>query len=131
MSTYGREPRKTKKNAVPYISKANLKDPRTIADITSRELADLGQHRAAAEFRMKAMAESDKERWDSKIKKKSNEVGDLVMLTHEGRYGLEPRFKGPFIVVQVYPDYGTVKLQTLSGEPLKSLVHVDLLLLFF
>ena len=47
------------------------------------------------------------------------------MLTHEGRYGLEPRFKGPFIVVQVYPDYGTVKLQTLSGEPLKSLTIAE------
>ncbi len=126
--TYGREPRIPGDIAVPYISKDNLKDPRTIADITSRELADLGQHRAAAEFRMKAMAESDKERWDSKIKKKSYEVGDMVMLTHEGRFGLEPRFKGPFVVVQVFPDYGTVKLQTVSGEPLKSLAHVDRLL---
>lgn len=126
--TYGREPRIPGDISVPYISKDNLKDPRTIADMTSRELADLGQHRAAAEFRMKAMAEKDKERWDSNIKKKTYEVGDLVMLTHEGRFGLEPRFKGPFVIVQVFPDFGTVKLQTVAGEPLKSLVHFDRLL---
>ncbi|KAG2228675.1 hypothetical protein INT48_003604, partial [Thamnidium elegans] len=86
---------------------------------------DRGQHRAAAEFRLKAMAEKDKIRWDATIKKLTFELGDMVMLTHEGRYGLEPQFKGPFIVVEVFPDYGTYKLQTLAGEPLKSLVHVD------
>lgn len=123
--TYGREPRLPGDILQPYIDDATFKDPRTIADITSRELANLGQHRAAAEFRLKAMGEKDKLRWDAAIKKITFEPGDLVLLTHEGRYGLEPRFKGPFVVIEVFPDYGTYKLQTLSGEPLRSLVHVD------
>ena len=126
--TYGREPRIPGDIAIPYVNKEVFKDPRSVADFTSRELESLGQHRAAAEFRLKAMAEQDKVRWDANIKKKSYEVGDMVILTHEGRFGLEPRFKGPFIVVQVFPDYGTVKLETVQGEPLKSLVHVDRLL---
>ncbi|KAG2191485.1 hypothetical protein INT47_004957, partial [Mucor saturninus] len=123
--TYGREPRLPGDVLHPYIDNSTFKDPRTVADITSRELADLGQHRVAAEFRLKAMAEKDKIRWDAAIKKVTFEPGDMVMLTHEGRYGLEPKFKGPFIVVEVFPDFGTYKLQTLAGEPLKSLVHVD------
>ncbi|KAG2228438.1 hypothetical protein INT48_009739 [Thamnidium elegans] len=101
------------------------KDPRTTADITSRELEGLGQNRAAAEFRMKAMSEKDKRRWDAAIKPLSFETGNLVLLTNEGRYGLEPTFKGPYVVVQSFPDYGTYKLETVAGEPLKSLVHVD------
>ena len=123
--TYGREPKLPGDTLHPYIDSATFKDPRTVADITSRELTRLGQHRAAAEFRLKAMAEKDKIRWDAAIKKLTFELGDMVMLTHEGRYGLEPQFKGPFIVVEAFPDYGTYQLQTLAGEPLKSLVHVD------
>jgi hypothetical protein len=123
--TYGREPRLPGDTLQPYIDSTTFDDPRTVADITSRELADLGQHRAAAEFRLKAMAEKDKTRWDKAIKKVSFEVGDMVMLTHEGRYGFEPTFKGSYMVVAVYPDFGTYRLQTLAGEPLKSLVHVD------
>ncbi|KAG0996570.1 hypothetical protein G6F27_013967 [Rhizopus arrhizus] len=100
-------------------------DPRTVADITSRELAALGQARASAEFKMKAMAEKDKTKWDLHVKQLNIEVGDKVMLTNEGRYGLEPQYKGPYIVVKSFPDYGTYQLQTLAGEPLKSLVHAD------
>lgn len=109
----------------PYIDDTTFKDPRTVADHTARELTQLGQHRAAAEFRLKAMSEKDKARWDASIKQTSFEPGDLVMLTHEGRFGLEPKFKGPYIVVEAYPDYGTYRLQTIVGEPLQSLVHVD------
>ena len=123
--TYGREPRLPGDTFAPYIDNSSFSDPRTVADITSRELSDLGQHRAAATFKMKAMAEKDKAKWDSVIKPMSFEVGDNVMLSHEGRYGLEPQYKGPYIVVQTFPDYGTYKLETLAGEPLKSLVHVD------
>ncbi|OBZ81557.1 Transposon Tf2-9 polyprotein, partial [Choanephora cucurbitarum] len=123
--TYGREPRLPGDVLQPYIDATVFKDPRTVADHTARELAQLGQHRAAAEFRLKAMAEKDKEKWDAAIKKVTFEPGDLVMLTHEGRFGLEPKFKGPYVVVKVFPDFGTYQLQTISGEPLKSLVHVD------
>ncbi|KAG2208669.1 hypothetical protein INT47_007767 [Mucor saturninus] len=97
------------------------------------------------------MAGKDKARWDAAIKPVSFEVGDMVMLTNEGKYGLEPTFKGPYMVVKNFPDYGTYKLETcgknrlkelccdeiidpfyieqrpltIAGEPLKSLVHAD------
>jgi hypothetical protein len=123
--TYGREPRLPGDVMVPYIDKTAAADPRTITDFTARELASLGQDRAAAEARMRAMAAKDKAKWDAVIKKVFFEPGDLVLLTHEGRLGLEPRYKGPFVVVASFPEYGTYKLQTVAGEPLKSLVHVD------
>ncbi|KAG2228430.1 hypothetical protein INT48_004673, partial [Thamnidium elegans] len=41
------------------------------------------------------------------------------------KIGLEPRFKGPYVVTRVFPDFGTYQLETIAGEPLKSLVHVD------
>jgi hypothetical protein len=122
---YGREPRLPGDVLRPYITKEMLLDKRTVADLTSRELELLGQHRAAAEFRLKAMGEADKQRWDAKIKPTSFEIGDMVMLTHEGKFGLEPRYKGPYIVTKVFPDFGTYQLETIAGEPLQSLVHVD------
>ena len=122
---YGREPRLPGDILRPYITREMLLDKRTVADITSRELELLGQHRAAAEFRLKAMGEADKKRWDAKIKPTSFEIGDMVILTHEGKFGLEPRFKGPYIITKIFPDYGTYQLETIAGEPLQSLVHVD------
>jgi hypothetical protein len=123
--TYGREPRLPGDILQPYLTREILSDPRTIADINSRELQLLNQHRAAAEFRLKAMGEHDKKKWDEKIKPLSFEIGDQVLLTHEGKFGLEPSFKGPYVVIQVFSDFGTYKLETVAGEPLKSLVHVD------
>ncbi|KAK4511024.1 uncharacterized protein ATC70_012229 [Mucor velutinosus] len=122
---YGREPRLPGDILRPYITKEMLLNKRTVADLTSRELELLGQHRAAAEFRLKAMGEADKKRWDAKIKPTNFEIGDMVMLTHEGKFGLEPRYKGPYIVTKVFPDFGTYQLETVTGEPLQSLVHVD------
>ncbi|KAG1106818.1 hypothetical protein G6F42_016601 [Rhizopus arrhizus] len=122
---YGREPRLPGDVLRPYITKEMLLDKRTVADLTSRELELLGQHRAAAEFRLKAMGEADKKRWDAKIKPTNFEIGDMVMLTHEGKFGLEPRYKGPYIVTKIFPDFGTYQLETIAGEPLQSLVHVD------
>ncbi|MGO1281179.1 MAG: RNase H-like domain-containing protein, partial [Leuconostoc mesenteroides] len=122
---YGREPRLPGDILRPYITREMLLDKRTVADITSRELELLGQHRAATEFRLEAMGEADKKRWDAKIKPTNFEIGDMVMLTHEGKFGLEPRFKGPYIVTKVFPNYGTYQLETIAGEPLQSLVHVD------
>ncbi|KAG1033800.1 hypothetical protein G6F43_013505 [Rhizopus delemar] len=123
--TYGREPRLPGDTLQPYIDKSTAADPRTVADLTSRELARLGNHRAAAEFKMKAMAEQDKVKWDARVKPIEIEVGDKVMLTHEGRLSLEPNYKGPYVVTQCFPDFGTYKLATLTGEPLQSLVHAD------
>lgn len=123
--TYGRDPRIPGDPLRPYIDVETAKDPRTIADFTSRELEALGQYRAAAEFRLEAMAEKDKSKWDAAIRPLDFEPGDTVLMTNEGAYGLEPKWKGPYIVVASYPEYGTYKLETLQGRPLDSLVHVD------
>ncbi|KAG1077289.1 hypothetical protein G6F42_024944 [Rhizopus arrhizus] len=64
---YGREPRLSGDTIIPFISNDSMQDPRTVADITARELAALGQHRAAAQARMKAVSDRDKERWDKAI----------------------------------------------------------------
>lgn len=123
---YGREPTLPgDSNLIPFISRAAWADERTIANVTAEELADLGQHRAAAEARLRAMSEKDKQRWDANIVPISYEVGDLVLVTHEGKVGLEPRFKGPYIVTAIYEDFGTCRLETLEGQPLDSLIHKD------
>jgi transposase InsO family protein len=126
--TYGRHPRLPGDTDRPYIDSTTRQDPRTIADMTARELEKLGQDRAAATHRMKAMAAKDKTQWDKTIKQTSFEVGDAVKLTHEGRYGLEPKFKGPYIVTRCFPDYDTYQLETIQGAPLTSLVHADRLM---
>ena len=124
---YGREPKLPGDATIPFISQESFADPRTIADITARELSDLGQHRAAAEAKLKAVSQKDKERWDAHIKPVSYEVGDMVMLTHEDSFGLEPQFKGPFMVIQVF-DNGTCRLETIEGRKLDSLVHKERLM---
>ena len=123
--TYGRDPKIPGDTLRPYIDVETAKDPRTIVDCTSRELEVLGQHRKAAEFRLQAMAEKDKKKWDAAIKPLNFEPGDMVLVTNEGRYGLEPQYKGPYMVVESYPDFGTYKLETLNGKSLDSLIHVD------
>ncbi|KAJ8651199.1 hypothetical protein O0I10_013351, partial [Lichtheimia ornata] len=66
-----------------------------------------------------------KERWDKALNIVDFNVGDYVKLTHEGRYGLEPQYKGPYVVVAKNEDFGTYKLETLQGQPLASWIHVD------
>jgi len=122
---YGREPRLPGDAIIPFISKESMQDPKTVADVTARELESLGQHRAAAQARMKAVSDKDKERWDKSMGIVDYEVGDLVLLTHEGKFGLEPRFKGPYIITQVFNDYGTYQLETMAGQKVDSLVHRD------
>ena len=123
--TYGRDPVLPGDALRPYIDAETAKDPRTIADYTSRELEALGQLRAAAKFRVEAVNDRDKEKWDAAIKPVLFEPGDLVMLTNEGRYGLEPLYKGPYVILQYFPEYGTYKLETVQGKPLDSLIHAD------
>ncbi|KAG2228480.1 hypothetical protein INT48_003702, partial [Thamnidium elegans] len=110
---------------IPFITKESYQDPRTIADITARELSNLGQHRASAEAKLKAMGEKDKARWDSLIKPVSYEVGDMVMVTNEGKFSLEPKYTGPFMVTEVFSDYGTCRLETIEGRSLNTLIHKD------
>ncbi|KAG2216039.1 hypothetical protein INT45_007160 [Circinella minor] len=46
-------------------------------------------------------------------------------MTHEGRYGLEPVYKGPYVVVDKNSDFGTYQLETIQGKLLDLWVHVD------
>ncbi|KAI8320432.1 hypothetical protein EDC96DRAFT_582311 [Choanephora cucurbitarum] len=62
------------------------------------------------------MGEREKQIWDAKIKKVKFEAGDMLMLTHEDKYGLESRFEGPYIITKPFPDYGTFQLETVAGE---------------
>lgn len=123
--TYGREPILPGDPLRPYISDEALKDPRVVAELTAQELEKVNQARAAATARMKAIGQKDKERWDKALNVVDFDVGDYVKLTHEGRYGLEPQYKGPYIVIAKKPDFGTYKLETIQGQPLASWVHAD------
>ncbi|KAG2198705.1 hypothetical protein INT47_005390 [Mucor saturninus] len=71
------------------------------------------------------MGEKDKVRWDALVQPIDYEIGDMVMVSHEGKFDLEPNYKGPYIITQVIDGYGTCQLETIQGEPLKSLIHKD------
>jgi hypothetical protein len=122
---YGREPKIPGDYIRPYFGKAVTQDPRTVAEHTARELEELGQVRAAAEQRMKAVQEQDKLRWDSAIDKLEFEVGDHVFVRHEQKYGLEFNWLGPFIIVDKNEESHVYKLVSVKGEPYPSWVHVD------
>ncbi|CDH61294.1 retrotransposon ty3-gypsy subclass [Lichtheimia corymbifera JMRC:FSU:9682] len=123
--TYGRDPILPGDSLRPYISEQALKDPRAMAELTAQELENVDQVRAAAIQRMQAISQKDKERWDKALNILDFDIGDYVKLTHEGRYGLEPRYKGPYVIIAKNQDFGTYKLETIQGEPLASWVHVD------
>ncbi|OAD65355.1 hypothetical protein PHYBLDRAFT_176267 [Phycomyces blakesleeanus NRRL 1555(-)] len=108
-----------------YLDKTISKDPHVIANQTADQLENVGRAREAAELCMSVMSSKDKEKWDAVIKKVLFEIGNHVKLTHEGRFGLEPQFKGPFIVMNKNNKYGTYQLKTMEGKPLASWVHVD------
>lgn len=88
------------------------KDPLVIAELTAQELEKLDQVRAAATARMKTISQKDKEKWDQALDKIDFDLGDDVKLTHEGRYGLELQYKGPYVVIGKNPDFGTYKLNS-------------------
>lgn len=85
----------------------------------------MNQARAAATARMQAVGQKGKERWDKALNIVDFDVGDYVKLTHEGRHGLEPQYKGLYVVIGKNKDFGTYKLETLQGQPLASWIHVD------
>ncbi|CDS09812.1 hypothetical protein LRAMOSA02489 [Lichtheimia ramosa] len=74
---------------------------------------------------MQAVGQKGKERWDKALNIVDFDVGDYVKLTHEGRHGLEPQYKGLYVVIGKNKDFGTYKLETLQGQPLASWIHVD------
>lgn len=116
---YGREPKLPGDSTICFISQDLFQDPRTIADINARQLHDLGQHRVAAEAKLKVMSEKYKERWDFFIKPISYEAGDMVMLSNEIKFELEPKYTGPFIVTEVFDDYGTCRLETVEEKKVR------------
>lgn len=123
--TYGRDPTLPGDIMRPLISQEAQRDPRAMAELTAQELERLNQGRAAATARMKVISSKDKERWDQAIEPFDFEIGDHVKMTHETRFGLEPRYKGPYVIIGKNEDFGTYKLETLEGKPLDSWVHVD------
>lgn len=123
--TYGRDPVLPGDALRPYISDDVLKDPRAMAELTAQELEKVNQIRATATKRMQVIGQKDKERWDKALNIVDFDIGDYVKLTHEGRYGLEPRFKGPYVVMAKNNDFGTYKLETVHGQPLDSWIHAD------
>lgn len=123
---YGRDPKIPGDALQPYICPSTVEeDEKTVATRAVSEMDRIVEHRSLAESRLKEMGAKDKERWDATIKPRDYAVGDLVLLKHEGNFGLEPSFKGPFIIKEAYEDYGTYSLETLEGEELKSRVHKD------
>ncbi|KAG1369131.1 hypothetical protein G6F61_012599 [Rhizopus arrhizus] len=82
---YGREPVLPGDELRPYLADELAKDPRTIAEHTARELEALGQNRAAAEQRMRAVSEHDKSKWDAAITKVDFEVVQLDGPLHSDR----------------------------------------------
>ncbi|OAD73069.1 hypothetical protein PHYBLDRAFT_169326 [Phycomyces blakesleeanus NRRL 1555(-)] len=74
---------------------------------------------------MTVMSNKDKEKCDAIIKKVLFKIGDHVKLMHKGCFGLELRFKGPFVVMNKNEAYGTYQLKTMEGKPLTSWVHID------
>ena len=122
---YGREPLLPGDYTRPYFDKLTSNDPRSIAEHTARELENIGQIRAAAAHRMKMVSESDKRRWDAAVEKLEFEIGDHVLLRNEQKYGLEYNWIGPFVIVGRNEANHVYKLETISGEPYSSWVHID------
>ncbi|KAG2217578.1 hypothetical protein INT45_012434 [Circinella minor] len=117
--TYGRDP----------ILPGDFLRP-VIAELTAQELENLDQARAATKTRMEAISQYDKDRWDKALNIHDFDIGDYVKMTHEGRYGLEPVYKGPYVVVNKNSDFGTYQLETIQGKLLDSWVQVDRLAKF-
>lgn len=104
---YGREPRLPGDPIIFFISKESMQDSKTVADVTARELAALGQHRAAAQARIKVVADRNKERRNNSTGIMDYKAGDLVFLTHEENFSFETRFKGPYIITRAFNDFAT------------------------
>ncbi|KAI9243840.1 hypothetical protein BDA99DRAFT_544289 [Phascolomyces articulosus] len=76
---------------------------------------------------MQAVSQYNKDRWDKALDIYDFDIGEYVKLTHEGCYGLEPQYKGPYVVVDKNPDFATYKIETIQGKVLDSWIHMDCL----
>jgi hypothetical protein len=84
----------------------DLNDSGDIALLSSRELARLGQNRAAALQRLKAQAIRMKTYYDKKVGVTEVEfkIGDVVKMTNHSRTRFKFKFLGPFYIVDKGPN---------------------------
>jgi transposase InsO family protein len=122
---YGREPVLPGDALRPYVSKEEANDQMSVYARSAKELEELGQARAAAEFRAKSYADKVKAKWDAVIKPIGFEIGDLVLLRLEQRYGLEYHWEGPYRIIKKNSQTDVYQLETFGGVTKKDWVHVD------
>ena len=84
----------------------DLNDLGDVATLTERELARLGQNRAAALQRLKSQAVRMKLYYDTKVGAIASKfkLGDVVKMVNHTRTRFKFRFMGPFYIVDVGPN---------------------------
>jgi hypothetical protein len=84
----------------------DLKDYGDVALLSSKELARLGQNRAAALKRLKAQAIRMKKYYDQKlgVNDVTFKVGDVVKMLNQSRTRFQFKFTGPFYIVDKGPN---------------------------
>jgi hypothetical protein len=104
----------------------SLLDSADAATITARELAFLGQNRAAALQHLKAQAERMKKRYDSDIGVSTHEfqVGDSVKMKHHDKLKFQFKWTGPYVVVDKGPN-DTYYLMKPNGQRIDNTVNHD------
>ncbi|ORX61310.1 hypothetical protein DM01DRAFT_1342321 [Hesseltinella vesiculosa] len=79
---------------------------------TVETMEKLGQAHATATFRMKTRADQEQDRWCKVTKHVQFEVGNLVLLRAEQKYGLEPQWEGPYRILQRNVETDVYQLET-------------------
>lgn len=84
----------------------DLNDAGDVATLTERELARLGQNRAAALQRLKAQAVRMKEYYDEKVgtSEVNLKIGDVVKMVNHSKTRFKFKFIGPFYIVDKGPN---------------------------
>jgi hypothetical protein len=106
----------------------DLNDELDAAVYTERELAKLGQNRAAAMQRLKVQAAEMKRRYDlvNGVGAERYRIGDVVKLKHHRQTKFQFAWYGPFYVDSYGPN-GTYYLKQPDGKKLSHLVNHDYL----
>jgi len=124
---HGFEPR-LPGDALPMIppSAFDVNNELDVAALTARELARLGQNRAAALQRLRLQAAHMKSRYDQTLPNAVLEykIGDMVKLRNHRQCKFQFPWTGPYSIVDVGPN-GTFYLMKPSGERLDYLVNMD------
>jgi transposase InsO family protein len=119
---FGKEPRLPGADCKPFIF--DDKDAIDCSYWRAETLEELGQARAAAAEREKAMKENFKENYDTKIVERGFKEGDWVLMKNPNKTKFESVWLGPYRVVHVAP-FGTYKLEDTSRRKKADLVHGD------